>query len=62
MEGLDKAMFTRAEVAEILKVSVPTLKRWASKGTGPDYCVLEGSVRYPADWLNDWTTARERAA
>jgi|SRR5579862_2649966 len=37
---------TRAEAAGYLGVSVPTLARWASSGTGPVYYVIGGKARY----------------
>ena len=45
-------MLTRAEAAEFLKVSVPTLERWAGSGTGPK-CVRVGPRRvgYPVGAL-----------
>jgi excisionase family DNA binding protein len=57
-----EAMLTRTEVAALLKVSVPTLERWAAQGKGPPYAVLGRNVRYPAKWLSQWVVDCAKAA
>lgn len=37
-------LMTRAEVAELLRVSVPTLKRWDLEGVGPQPVYLRPRV------------------
>jgi len=44
-------LFTRAEAASYLRRSVPTLERWASAGTGPDFRMVGGRALYPLTGL-----------
>ena len=44
-------ILTRKEVAEKLKVSIRTLEKWALQGNGPEYCKLNGAVRYTEEQL-----------
>lgn len=37
-------LMTRAEVAELLRVSIPTLKRWMNEGVGPQPVYLRPRV------------------
>ncbi|PZU36286.1 MAG: DNA-binding protein [Microbacterium sp.] len=37
---------TRQEVAAYLKLSVPTLARWAGEGRGPKFVKFGGACRY----------------
>jgi Helix-turn-helix domain len=40
-------LLTRAEAAEYLRRSVPTLERWAAQGAGPDFRLVGGRALYP---------------
>jgi excisionase family DNA binding protein len=52
---------TEAEVAELLKVSVGTLRRWRREGTGPPALRLGRGVRYLRRDLDAWAKdQRER--
>ena len=42
------------DVAELLKMSVHTLRQWRSVGRGPGYVKLGSRVRYRPDDINDW--------
>tara|TARA_R100000789_G_C2945160_1_gene133313 strand:+ start:46 stop:252 length:207 start_codon:yes stop_codon:yes gene_type:complete len=53
-------MLLRPEVAHILRVSVVTLSRWATKGIGPEYIRVNGRVLYPQDKLDQWLADRAR--
>lgn len=48
---------TRKQAAEYLGVSVPTLARWASKGSGPSYYVIGGQARYRIPDLDNYVEA-----
>ncbi|WP_193627284.1 helix-turn-helix transcriptional regulator [Brevibacterium sp. CFH 10365] len=50
-------LLLRSEVAEILRVSVSTLSRWARDGLGPECLYLsEGSPRYTKGSVIDYLT------
>lgn len=57
------AMFdfmTAGEVAELLRVSLPTLARWraADPVQGPPFVRVESSIRYPRDGVDKWLQER----
>ena len=55
LEQLPPSSFlSRAQVAEIIDFSVPTLKRWAAEGRGPHITYLEGRPRYRVRDLQAW--------
>jgi len=49
---------TREEVAAYLRVSIPTLARWAMDREGPPYYRLGRSVRYPRKELLEWVASQ----
>lgn len=52
-------LLTRAEVARMLRVSTPTLSRWAAAGEGPPVVWLAGRVpRYDRAAVVAWLAAR----
>lgn len=53
-----------ATVAEVLDVSVSTLRRWRGQGKGPMFRKLIGAVRYSSDDLKQFVDdhARNRTA
>ena len=52
---------TEADVAELLKVSVGTLRRWRREGTGPPSLRLGRGVRYLRAEVDRWAKRqRER--
>lgn len=59
-----RRLLTRAEAAELLAVSTATLSRWAAERQGPAFVKLgssdKASVRYPADELDAFITARTK--
>ena len=48
------------EVAEMIRVSTPTLARWraADPVQGPPFVKIEGSVRYPREAVQKWLEER----
>lgn len=50
---------TRAEVADMLRSSVPTLARWAYLGTGPRYVVAGGKSLYRKADVEAWLLNQE---
>lgn len=51
-------LLTPNEVAELLKVSIPTLSRWRGDAAGPPFVAMQGSIRYPRDKLQAWIDQR----
>lgn len=49
---------TREEVAERLKLSVPTLNQWAYRKKGPRYTVMGRFARYKLSDLIAWEDAQ----
>lgn len=53
--------FTTVEAARHLGVSVATLKRWRSNGTGPPYIKFSSSIiRYRESDLDHWILEQRR--
>jgi predicted DNA-binding transcriptional regulator AlpA len=46
------------EVAEMLRLSVATIRRWRVCGRGPKYLKLLTSVRYEPHALRQWLASR----
>jgi excisionase family DNA binding protein len=53
-----KALLTEHEVAELLHVSLATVRRWRQRGTGPDFVKLGSSVRYKEATVLSWLHSR----
>jgi excisionase family DNA binding protein len=51
-------LLTSREVAELLKVSKPTLARWRAADQGPPFIQIEGSIRYQREALDRWLADR----
>ncbi len=49
---------TEAEVADFLRLSPATLKRWRNKREGPPYIHVGAAVRYPHADLLIWIASR----
>ena len=49
-------------VAEVLDVSVSTLRRWRTQGKGPVFRKLNGAVRYAADDLMEFANKHARSS
>ena len=54
----DPRLYTPKEVASLMRVSLPTVRRWTSAGKLP-YLKIEGGIRYRAQ---DLTAFIERGA
>ena len=53
IEGVDEYL-TEAEVAELLKVSVSTVRRWRTEGIGPPVLWAGGRPRYRRGDVDAW--------
>ena len=51
-------LLTSREVAELLRVSKPTLARWRALEQGPPFIQIEGSIRYPREAVDKWLADR----
>ena len=61
---LNEQLLTETEVAEVLKVSLPCLRRWRRIGTGPRFTRLTRLVRYEPSAVREFVeqhTAPPRA-
>jgi excisionase family DNA binding protein len=47
-------LLTPAEVADRLRISQDTLRRWRLDGVGPHHVKVGSLYRYPADELEHW--------
>ncbi len=63
MQLNDNQLLTETEVAEVLKVSLPCLRRWRRIGTGPRFTRLTRLVRYEPvavrEFVEKCTVSRE---
>lgn len=48
------------EVAEILGISVATIRRWRLLGQGPQFLKCGAAVRYSVTEVTDWLASRPR--
>ena len=55
------SFLTREQAAKYLGVSVPSLARWASHGSGPAYYKLGRLARYRKDDLDAFIETRREA-
>ena len=58
-------VYTRAQTAERLSVSIRTLARWAQLGRGPAYSLTgnrKGRALYSAASIAAWLESRQRTA
>lgn len=46
------------QVAQMLGISVASLRRWRLLRKGPKYVKIGSAVRYPADDVNAWIATR----
>lgn len=52
-------LVTEFEVAEWIRLSVKTLRKWRTQGNGPPFIKANGSVRYRALTVESWLAERE---
>ncbi|SCA55797.1 Transcriptional regulator (modular protein) [Candidatus Terasakiella magnetica] len=50
------SLLDRAELSNLLGVSIRTLARWAENGTGPKFFKLGGIVKYRILDVDEWVT------
>lgn len=64
MENKEMTFLKDTEVAEMINVSVNTLRTWRRNGRGPKFLKAEGtrgSIRYDSEDVKKWISeARER--
>jgi predicted DNA-binding transcriptional regulator AlpA len=60
IEGVTPRLITTADLAEYLSMSAQTVKEWRSKGKGPRWVKVEGSVRYRWSDVESWLTSIPR--
>lgn len=51
---MDDGFLTSLEVAQILRVSEATVKRWRREGTGPRHVQTGGLIRYRRTDVQAW--------
>jgi predicted DNA-binding transcriptional regulator AlpA len=57
--GVHVRFLNEFQVAEILNVSVATVRRWRLLGRGPKFLKVAGTlVRYPVEALNPWLASQ----
>ena len=52
--GDDEDLLTEGEVAELLQVSLPTVRRWRREGSGPPCLEIGRQVRYRRAVVDRW--------
>ena len=57
-----RRLLTENEVADVLHVEPPTLRRWRWAGTGPRFVKLNSAVRYHPEDINAFVTAGRRTS
>jgi excisionase family DNA binding protein len=55
-----EGLLTEAEVAELLRVSERTVRRWRAAGTGPSAVRVGKAVRYRRRAVDDWLERPDR--
>lgn len=59
--GMDGDLLTVAEVADLLRTSDRTLRRWREEGVGPAYLRIgQRYIRYRRSSVMAWIEAQER--
>jgi hypothetical protein len=58
----EEVLLTRSETARYLRISIPSLERWAKLGIGPRLIRIGGSVRYPLSGVRQYAQTGDRAA
>jgi excisionase family DNA binding protein len=51
-------LLTQDEAAELLKLSVRTVERLRTSGTGPKFLKIRNSVRYRLEDVQSWIVSR----
>jgi hypothetical protein len=58
---LDDVLLTRPEAARYLRVTIPTLDRWAMQGVGPQQIRVANTIRYRLSTLRSFERAAKAA-
>ena len=51
-------LLNESQLAQVLGISVASLRRWRLLRKGPKYVKIGSAVRYPADDVNAWIATR----
>jgi hypothetical protein len=62
MSHLNDQFLTDEQLAERLNVSINTVRSWRFRKTGPRYVKLNRIIRYPVSGVEEFLSARARAA
>ncbi len=54
------ALLNEVEVCQLLKLSRSWLRQARMNGTGPQFCKLGRSVRYPSIEIEQWLESKKR--
>jgi excisionase family DNA binding protein len=57
----DDVLLTEAEVADLLRVSPRTVRRWRNEGTGPPALRVGRRIRYRRSAVEAWLDRRDQA-
>lgn len=57
----DDVLLTEAEVADLLRVSQRTVRRWRNEGTGPPALRVGRRIRYRRSAVEAWLDRRDQA-
>jgi predicted site-specific integrase-resolvase len=61
-EHIAGSLVTEVEAADILRVSLTSIRRWRRQGRGPVYRKLNRAVRYRPDDLKDFIASARRTS
>ena len=62
MSHIDDQFMTDKQLAERLNVSVYTVRSWRFRKQGPRYVQMNRTIRYPVSGVEEFLTAKARAA
>ena len=61
-QATNNTFLTAKDAAELLNVSLVSLGRWRTEGSGPPFCKFGRAVRYERAALLDWARSRARGS
>lgn len=53
-------LLNESEASDLLRIAVPTLRRWRWAGRGPRFVKVGRAVRYDPSELRQWVSAQTR--
>jgi len=57
-----RSLINDHKVAELLGISVRTVRKWRLEGEGPNYCKLGRCVRYDPQVVDEWIASQARSS